>query len=189
MPWLVLPMRYVTIVPHYAIDRLLTTDLGVNFLMNADKMLCKPRFFSFSCSDEWEMQMSYANAMIGLTNALCNHCALICYWQTPNYCPRCPFSMNANKTWCKSRFLFLMQMPFIKMRMQNIHMMHMFSFQGCNSWCKCLLTEMKMQNVLWCKCFLMGMSWCKCSWCKCSWCKCPLVGMSWCKCSCMYVMM
>ena len=29
-------------------------------------------------------------------------------------------------------------------------------------WCKCLLTEMKMPNVLWCKCFLMGMSWCKC---------------------------
>ena len=35
MPWLVLPMRYATIVPLYAIDRLLTTDLDVNFLMNA----------------------------------------------------------------------------------------------------------------------------------------------------------
>ena len=170
-------------------------------------------FFSFSCSDEWEMQMSYANAMIGLTNVLCNHRAQICYWQTSNYCPRCSFSMNANKTWCKSRFLFLMQMPFIKMRISDIPMMHMFSFQRCNSWCKCLmqgwryevyswwrqcmyLPVMQMSpyrdgdaNVLWCKCLLMGMSWCKCSWCKCSWCKCPLVGMSWCKCSCMYVMM
>ena len=29
-------------------------------------------------------------------------------------------------------FLFLMQMPFIKMQMQNAHMMHMFSFQRCN---------------------------------------------------------
>ena len=54
-------------------------------------------FFSFFHFNECEMQMSYANAMIGLTNALCNHCAQICYWQTPNYYPRYPFSMNANK--------------------------------------------------------------------------------------------
>ena len=33
-----------------------------------------------------------------------NHCALICYLQTLNYWPRCQFSMNANKMWCKSRF-------------------------------------------------------------------------------------
>ena len=32
MPWWVLPMRYATIVPQYAIDRLLTTDLDVNLL-------------------------------------------------------------------------------------------------------------------------------------------------------------
>ena len=32
MPWLVLPMRYATIVPQYAFDRLLTTDLDVNLL-------------------------------------------------------------------------------------------------------------------------------------------------------------
>ena len=32
MPWLVLPMRYATIVPQYAINRLLTTDLDVNLL-------------------------------------------------------------------------------------------------------------------------------------------------------------
>ena len=32
MPWLILPMRYATIVPQYVIDRLLTTDLDVNFL-------------------------------------------------------------------------------------------------------------------------------------------------------------
>ena len=32
MPWLVLPMRYATIVPQYAIYRLLITDLDVNFL-------------------------------------------------------------------------------------------------------------------------------------------------------------
>ena len=30
MPWLVLPMCYATIVPQYAIDRLLTTDLDIN---------------------------------------------------------------------------------------------------------------------------------------------------------------
>ena len=70
-------------------------------------------------------------------------------------------------------FLFLMQMPFIEMQMQNIHMMHMFSFQRCNShdadvpgkgadakfihdgasahiqsWCKCLFAEMEMQKCL-----------------------------------------
>ena len=33
-------------------------------------------FFFLSSFNECEMQMSYANAMIGLTNALCNHCAL-----------------------------------------------------------------------------------------------------------------
>ena len=32
IPWLVLPMRYATIVPQYAIYRLLITDLDVNFL-------------------------------------------------------------------------------------------------------------------------------------------------------------
>ena len=33
-------------------------------------------FFFFSHFNECEMQMSYANAMTGLTNVLCNHCAL-----------------------------------------------------------------------------------------------------------------
>ena len=47
MPRLVLPIRYATIVPQYAIDRLLTTDLDVNFLMNANKMWCKSRFFFY----------------------------------------------------------------------------------------------------------------------------------------------
>ena len=61
-------------------------------------------FFIFSRFNECEMQMSYANAMIGLTSALCNHCAPICYWQTLNYWPRYQFSMNVNKMWCKSRF-------------------------------------------------------------------------------------
>ena len=45
MPWLVLPMRYATIVPQYVIDGLLSTDLDVDFLMNANKMWCKSRFF------------------------------------------------------------------------------------------------------------------------------------------------
>ena len=63
-------------------------------------------FFIFPRFDGCEMQMSYANAMIGLTNALCNHCALTYYWQTLNYWPRCQSSMNANKMLCKSRFFF-----------------------------------------------------------------------------------
>ena len=40
-------MRYATIVPQYVIDRLLTTDLDVNFLMNANKMRYKSRFLLF----------------------------------------------------------------------------------------------------------------------------------------------
>ena len=43
-------MRYATIVPYYAIDRLLTTDLDVYFLMNADKMWRKSRFFFFDAN-------------------------------------------------------------------------------------------------------------------------------------------
>ena len=42
-------------------------------------------FFIFPRFNECEMHMLNANAMIGLTNALCNHCAPICYWQTLNY--------------------------------------------------------------------------------------------------------
>ena len=70
MPWLVLPMRYATIVPKYAIDRLVTTDLDVNFLMNASKMWCKSRFFISDANVPWwrckciffsfMMQMSHA---------------------------------------------------------------------------------------------------------------------------------
>ena len=115
--------------------------------------------FIFPHLNECEMQMSYANAMIGLTNALCNHCAPICYWQTLDYWPRCQFSMNANKMWCKSRFfisdanaswqrcncnfLFMMQMSHVGMKMQSLFMMmlvHAFKL-----WCKCLLTEMEMR--------------------------------------------
>ena len=40
-------MRYAIIVPQYAIDRLLITNLDVNFQMNANKMWCKYRFFLF----------------------------------------------------------------------------------------------------------------------------------------------
>ena len=45
MPWLVLPMRYVTIVPKYAIDRLLTTALDIHFLWMQTNNWCKSRFF------------------------------------------------------------------------------------------------------------------------------------------------
>ena len=45
MPWLVLPMWCATIVPKYAIDRLLTTDLNVHFLWMQTNNWCKSRFF------------------------------------------------------------------------------------------------------------------------------------------------
>ena len=43
-------MCYATIVPQYAIDRLLTTDITFNFSINANRMLCKPRFFIFDAN-------------------------------------------------------------------------------------------------------------------------------------------
>ena len=42
--------------------------------------------------------------MIGLTNVICKHCALTCYWQTLNHWPRCQFFMNAIKMLCEFRF-------------------------------------------------------------------------------------
>ena len=103
-------------------------------------------------------------------------------------------------------FLFLMQMPFIEMQMQNIHMMHMFSFQRCNSWCKCLMQGCRCKVYSWWRqrtyLIVMQMSSCRDVDIKClvvqmpfngyvmmqmllvgmPWCQCPLVGMPWCKC-------
>ena len=116
-------------------------------------------FFIFLRFNECEMQMSYENTMIGLTNALCNHYAPIYYWQTLNYWPRCQFSINANKMWCKSGFsvpmqvlldkdatvifLFMMQMSHTGMKMQSLFMMMLVP--TFKPWCKCLLTEMEMR--------------------------------------------
>ena len=142
--------------------------------------------FFFPYFNECEMQMSYADAMIGLTNVICKHCALICYWQTPNYWPRCRFSMNANKIWCKSRFFYLRCKCFF-----------FFFLQGCECemsiWCTCLISEVQFS---WCRC---PMWWCKCNaypwWCQRTYlpvmqmspyrdgdAKCLLMGMSWGKC-------
>ena len=101
-------------------------------------------------------------------------------------------------------------MLFIKMQMPNIHMMHMFSFQRCNSWCKCLMQGWRYEVYSWwrqrtylpvmhmspyrdedAKCLVMqmisngyvGMPWCKCPLVGMSWCKCTLVGVSWCQCT------
>ena len=47
IPWSVLPMQYATIVPQHTIDRLLTTNLDVNFLWMQTK--CDASLdFSFS---------------------------------------------------------------------------------------------------------------------------------------------
>ena len=65
-------------------------------------------FFFFSTNAKCTIcNMQYTTVMIGLTNALCNHCAPSCYWQTLNHWPRCQFSMNANKMWWKSRCFIL----------------------------------------------------------------------------------
>ena len=128
MPWLVLPMRYAIIAPQYVIDRLLTADLDVNFLMNANKIWCKSRFF-----------ISNANAFYKDANAKCSCDAHVSFQRCNFHDADVPCD-GANAT---------------------------FTYDGASAriylWCKCLLTEMEMQNVLWCKCLLMGMSWCKCS--------------------------
>ena len=129
--------------------------------------------------------MSYANAVIGLTNALCNHCAPIYYWQTLNYWPRCQFSNE-----CKQKC--------------DVSLDFYFQCKCFSQWCRC-------EMFMWCKC---PMQWCMCKvypwWCqrtyltvmqtspcrdvdaKCLVVQMPsnghvmmqmlLVGMSWCKC-------
>ena len=41
-------------MPQYVIDRLLTTDLDVNFSMNANKIWCKSRFFISDANVSWQ---------------------------------------------------------------------------------------------------------------------------------------
>ena len=126
------------------------------------------------------------------------------------------------KMWCKSRFLSSMQMLFTMMQMRNVHMMHMFPIRGAifmmqmslwdganakfihdsasahiELWCKCLLTEIEMQNLVvqmpsngyvMTQMLLVGMSRCECPLVGMSWCKCTIVGMPWYKCTLRYVM-
>ena len=137
--------------------------------------------------NECIMQMSYANAMIGLTNALCNHCALYAIDRLLTTDLDVHFLWMQTKCYTSLDFSFSMQMLFYKDADAKCPYDAHVSFHRCNfhdadvpcdganamfihdgasariyPWCKCLLTEMEMQNVLWCKCLLMGMSWCKC---------------------------
>ena len=122
-------------------------------------------FFIFHYLNDCEMQMSYENAMIGLTNALCNHCASICYWQTPD--------LDVNFLWMQTKcyasldFSFPMQMLFTKMQMRNVHMMHMSPFRDAIFMMQMSHAEVEMQSLfmmmlvrtfkLWCKCLLTEM--------------------------------
>ena len=64
MPWLVLPMCYATIVPWYAIDRLLTTDLTVNFLWMQTKHDANLYFLFLMQMPFIKMQMQMSHAMV-----------------------------------------------------------------------------------------------------------------------------
>ena len=152
------------------------------------------------------------NAMIDLTNAICNHYAPLCHWWTLNHWPRCQFFCKCKhftKTKCDAslNFHFLMQM--LPTKMQKF------------LWYTCLITNMQMQismmqmrllydanfpykdaNIKFiyddanahlrrcgCKSLffdikmpLVGMSWCECPLVGVPWCKWSLVGMSRCKC-------
>ena len=78
------------------------------------------------------------------TNALCNHYALICYWQTLNHWPRCQFFYE-----CKQN---VMQAQIFHFRCKC------FFLQGCRCemsiWCTCLLSKMQF---LWCRCLMQEM--------------------------------
>ena len=90
MSWLVLPMCYATIVPLYVIDRLLTTDLDVNLLMNANKMWCESRFFIFDANAPWR-------------RCKCNF-HLWCK------CPMQGWKCKVYPWWCRCTYLIVMHM-------------------------------------------------------------------------------
>ena len=128
------------------------------------------------------------NFVTGLTNASCP----ICYWQTFNHWPRCQFSMNANKMWCKSRFfifnanaswqrcncnfLFMMQMSHARMKMQSLFMMMLV--HAFKPWRKCLLIEMEMR-MSFNEYVMMQMSLCKNAMMQMTPCGYAMMQMSW----------
>ena len=112
-------------------------------------------------------QLCRWNTMIGLTNVICKHCALTCYWQTLNHRPRCQIFMNANEMWCKSRFFI----------------------SDANTFCRDVMMQMSLYGYAMMRMPLVGMSWCKCPLGCMQWCKCPcryvMMRMS----ACVYAMM
>ena len=142
-------------------------------------------------------QLFWWNAMIGLTDMICEHCALTCYWQTLNHWPRCQFFYECKQNVMLAQiFHFRCKYFFYKNTNAKCpYDAHVF-FQRCDFhdadvpcrrcgckvypwWCqRTYLIMMQMSpcrdrdaNVLRCKCLSTGMSWCRY----------PLVGMSWCE--------
>ena len=100
-------------------------------------------------------QLCRWNTMIGLTNVICEHCVLTCYWQTLNH------YLDVNFLWMRTKydasldFSFLIQMlldkdakKFFVMQMPHAGMQSLFMMMLVHvfkSWCKCLLTKMEIQ--------------------------------------------
>ena len=126
--WNTMIGSYQCIVPLHAIDKLWTTDFDVHLLWMQTKHDASLNLFFFPFFLYKDVQ--YANVMIGLTNAICKHCALTCYWQTLNHWPWCQFSMNA-KCDASLDFSFLMEMLLQRCKCR------VYSW-----WCKCLLEKM-----------------------------------------------
>ena len=132
---------------------LCTNEMFEHFLNSFSSFFIFPRF------NECEMQMSYANAMIGLTDALCTIVPQYVIDRLLTTDLDVDFLMNANKMWCKSRFfisdanaswrrckcnfLFMMQMSHAGMKMQSLFMMILVN--AFKPWCKYLLTKMEMR--------------------------------------------
>ena len=114
IPWLVLPMRYETIVPQHAINRLLTTNLDVNFLWMQTKcdasldfsFLMQMLFIRMQMRNVHMMQVSHAGVqMQNLSMMVPTHifkpwckCLLVSM-------PRCK-CFDANTIYSKIPFIF-----------------------------------------------------------------------------------
>ena len=145
--------------------------------MNANKMLCKSRFF-----------ISNANAFLqGCRCEMSIWCTCLLSEMQISWCrsPMRGCKCKVYPWWCQRTYLTVMQMsPYrdgdaknlvVQMPSNGYVMMQML-LVGM-SWCKCTLVVMQ-----WCRCPLMGMPWCECPFVGMQWRECLPVGISWHKC-------
>ena len=153
MPWLVLPMRYSTIVPQYAIDRLLTTDLDVNFLWMQTK--CNASLdFSFLMQLLFDKDVDAKcpyDAHVSFQRCNFHDADVPCKGANAKFI-HCDANVSLQRWRCKN---LVVQMPF------NGYVMMQMLLVGM-SWCKCPFgachdANVRLEVCLWCECPLVGM--------------------------------